>query len=105
MSYISHYRCIKTGGNTSLGVDTALGRNGTRVPATVASIILPLPDAGWAVSSVQATYGASATYSNIASMPGAITVSGQISPITITVDCRPLGENLRDHCHLQINNN
>ena len=78
-----------TEGNTSLSVDTALGHDVTRGPATTTQV-LPLADAGWTLgSSVNTSVGTIAIY-HIISTPGAVTVSVQISVTTVPVDWRPL---------------
>ena len=87
--HIPVYNCMITGGSTSLSVDTALGPNVTRGPATTTQV-LPLAVAGWTVSSgVHTLYEPRVTYL-IISTPGAVTVSVQISVITVPEDWRPL---------------
>ena len=70
-------------------MDTALGRDVTRLRATtiITMIVLPLSDPGWTVSSSVNTLVATtmATYPPT-SMPGAVSVSRQISAITLPVD-------------------
>ena len=76
--------------NSSLSVDTALGRDVTRVPANTIPV-LPLADPGWTPgsASVNTLVDTIATYLNI-STPGAVTVSVQIYALTVPVDWRLL---------------
>ena len=71
-------------------MDTALGRDVTRVPANTIPV-LPLADAGWTPGSASANtlVDTIAAYLNI-STPGAVTVSVQIYALTVPVDCRLL---------------
>ena len=86
---------MKTGGNTSLSVDTALGRDVTRAPVTIIPV-LPLADAGWTLGSgVNTLVGIIVTTYIPTSTPGAVTASVQIQisaifVITVLVDWRPL---------------
>ena len=73
----------------ALSVDTALGRDVTRLPVPASIIpVLPLADAGWAVSSVNTTVGTNVTYRHT-STPGAVTITVQRVVITLPVDWRP----------------
>ena len=76
--------CMITGGKTSLSVDTALGPNVSRGPATTTQV-LPLAVAGWTLGSVNTLEVTPATY-HLTGTPGAVTVSVQIYVIAVPED-------------------
>ena len=89
LSYSNSYKCIITGDSTSLGVDTALGRDVTRLPVRIITV-LPPPDVGWTLSPVPTADDTKPTYPMLTSTPGAVAVSVQKVVITVPVDWCPL---------------